>query len=172
MTSIRLATVDDIKELANLCEQTFRQAFASDNAADDMDAYCDHHFSDEQLKKELEDPKVITLVAVVQGMLAGYVQLVLNHSHSAVDVAHPMEIKRFYIEQNYYGQGIAQQLMTAVLEEAERLRVDGIWLGVWEHNPRAIRFYEKFGFSEAGEHTFRLGEDVQRDLIMAKLITH
>ena len=44
---------------------------------------------------------------------------------------------------------------------------DCLWLGVWEHNPKAIAFYRKFGFEIVGEHTFMLGQERQRDLLMA-----
>jgi ribosomal protein S18 acetylase RimI-like enzyme len=44
---------------------------------------------------------------------------------------------------------------------------DCLWLGVWEHNPRAITFYRKFGLEVVGTHAFMLGLDRQRDLIMS-----
>ncbi|WP_255964558.1 GNAT family N-acetyltransferase, partial [Staphylococcus aureus] len=31
-----------------------------------------------------------------------------------------------------------------------------IWLGVWEHNPRAQAFYKRHGFKVVGEHHFPL----------------
>lgn len=46
--------------------------------------------------------------------------------------------------------------------------VDYVWLGVWEENPRAIRFYKKNGFVEFDRHIFKLGNDEQTD-IMVKL---
>lgn len=45
-----------------------------------------------------------------------------------------------------------------------------IWLGVWEHNQKALRFYEKMGYEHFGEHTFLLGDDVQTDYLMKKYI--
>jgi ribosomal protein S18 acetylase RimI-like enzyme len=41
-----------------------------------------------------------------------------------------------------------------------------IWLGVWESNPRAIRFYEKQGFVEFDQPIFQLGDDAQTDILM------
>ena len=43
-----------------------------------------------------------------------------------------------------------------------------MWLGVWEFNPRAQAFYEKYGFYEVGRHIFQLGSDPQTDLLMQK----
>jgi ribosomal protein S18 acetylase RimI-like enzyme len=59
------------------------------------------------------------------------------------------------------------------VRKATRLHIigrgsDAVWLGVWEHNPRAISFYRKFGFVEAGEQTFHPGRDPQRDIVMVR----
>ncbi|HSU51405.1 MAG TPA: GNAT family N-acetyltransferase, partial [Segetibacter sp.] len=43
-----------------------------------------------------------------------------------------------------------------------------IFLGVWEHNKKAISFYEKLGFKKFGEHLFMLGKDAQTDWLMKK----
>ena len=45
-----------------------------------------------------------------------------------------------------------------------------LWLGVWEHNPRGIRFYEKCSFVDEGSHPFRIGSDVQTDRIMTLVL--
>jgi diamine N-acetyltransferase len=83
----------------------------------------------------------------------------------------PGEIQRLYVADQWHGKGIAQELMRACLEELMRHGSDAVWLGVWEHNPRAIAFYKKIGFVEAGDHIFPLGRDPQRDVIMVKRLS-
>jgi ribosomal protein S18 acetylase RimI-like enzyme len=56
--------------------------------------------------------------------------------------------------------------MRALLALAAQQGATRVWLGVWEHNPRAIAFYEKFGLRVVGAHDFDLGGDLQRDLVM------
>ena len=41
-----------------------------------------------------------------------------------------------------------------------------VWLGVWEKNFRAIRFYKKYGFKKFGQHKFLLGNDLQTDYLL------
>jgi diamine N-acetyltransferase len=60
--------------------------------------------------------------------------------------------------------------MDAALDDATKRRANGVWLGVWENNPRALRFYAKFGFVEVGEHRFHVGSDAQRDLLMYRAL--
>ena len=60
--------------------------------------------------------------------------------------------------------------MRAVEAMAQREGHDDVWLAVWEHNARAIRFYEKHGFARVGEQLFRLGADTQTDWLMARAV--
>jgi diamine N-acetyltransferase len=51
-------------------------------------------------------------------------------------------------------------------EIALQRKADYVWLGVWEHNSRAINFYKKNGFVEFDKHIFKLGDDEQTDILM------
>ena len=80
----------------------------------------------------------------------------------------PIELSRLYSHQEYIGKGVGQNLMDECLERAKRHDHDVMWLGVWEYNPRAQRFYEKNGFRVVGKHVFQLGTDPQTDLLMQR----
>lgn len=54
-------------------------------------------------------------------------------------------------------------------QKAKEYHKTKIWLGVWEHNPQALRFYEKRGFVVTGSHEFYTGDVVDKDLIMEKV---
>ncbi|MBI2617548.1 GNAT family N-acetyltransferase [Candidatus Gottesmanbacteria bacterium] len=56
-------------------------------------------------------------------------------------------MKRFYISQKYRGIGIAQKLLEELIKEAKAQGVKKIILDVSKDNPRAVRFYEKSGFT-------------------------
>ena len=53
---------------------------------------------------------------------------------------------------------------------AQGRKASYVWLGVWEHNHRALRFYEKNGFTAFGTHIFQLGNDQQTDILMQKSV--
>jgi ribosomal protein S18 acetylase RimI-like enzyme len=96
----------------------------------------------------------------------GFGQLRAGAAPAGVGGRSPREIYRLYVAEAWHGRGVAQPLMRRLIEQALGSGADGVWLGVWEHNPRAIAFYRKSGFVEVGEHTFVLGTDRQRDLVM------
>ena len=58
--------------------------------------------------------------------------------------------------------------MKKCLDLASDLKKEVVWLGVWEHNQRAIEFYKKWGFEKFGTHIFQLGDDPQKDWLMLK----
>ena len=118
--------------------------------------------------REIADPGLTTLVCEVGGALIGFTQLRWEVAPPCVAANAPGEIQRLYVASEWHGQGVAQQLMEAALGLMQARRCDVAWLGVWEHNPRAIAFYHKYGFAEVGELPFSLGDDDQRDLVMAR----
>lgn len=66
----------------------------------------------------------------------------------------------------FHGKKIGQILYDKAFEIAKQLNADYVWLGVWEQNPKAIRFYEKNGFVPFDKHVFKLGSDEQTDIMM------
>lgn len=169
---IRHASVDDAKVLTDLAYTTFWDAFAHHpkNAPDDLAYYMRQAFSLEQITAELSDEKSIFLIAEVDGEAAGYAKIIIDNIEPGITAKKPVELSRLYSHQKFLGQGIGQTLMDACFERAIEEGRDVMWLGVWEFNPRAQRFYEKNGFRVVGKHTFQLGSDPQTDLLMQREI--
>jgi ribosomal protein S18 acetylase RimI-like enzyme len=169
---IRPASVDDAKLLTDLAYTTFWDAFAHHpkNAPDDLAHYMRQAFTIEQITEELADPKSQFLIAEIDGEPAGYAKLIFDTTEPEVIAEWPVELSRLYSHQKFLGQGVGQALMDACFDRAKETGRDVMWLGVWEYNPRAQRFYEKNGFRFVGKHTFLLGSDPQTDLLMQKEI--
>jgi ribosomal protein S18 acetylase RimI-like enzyme len=125
-------------------------------------------FSVEQITEELSDPKSIFLIAEIADEAAGYAKLIFDTTEPEIIAEWPVELSRLYSHQKFLGQGVGQTLMDACFARAKEAGRDVMWLGVWEYNPRAQRFYEKNGFRFVGKHTFQLGSDPQTDLLMQK----
>jgi ribosomal protein S18 acetylase RimI-like enzyme len=170
LLSIRKANGSDAGRLSQLAETTFRDTFATVNAAEDMDLHCRSHFSETIQAGEIANPNMITLLGEDEGDVAGFAQLRWGASPGCVLAKSPGEIQRLYVADHWHGKGVAQHLMNACIGEMRNRGSDVVWLGVWERNPRAIAFYRKFGFAEVGAHVFAVGRDPQRDVIMARSV--
>lgn len=165
---IRAASGADAELLADLGARTFSETFAPDNNADDMAAYIASAFSPAKQAAELADPYSLFLIAEADGDAVGYAMLRAGEIEDGVTADKPVELVRLYVLQERLGSGVGAALMQACLDEARRRSYQTLWLGVWEHNPRAQAFYRKWNFREVGTHVFQLGDDPQTDLLMER----
>ena len=168
--TIRQAIHEDAKVLTDLAYTTFWDAFAHHpkNAPDDLNHYMRQAFNQEQIATELADEKNIFLIAEIDGEAAGYSKIIIDNIEPGITAEKPVELSRLYSHQKHLGQGVGQSLMDACFDRARVEGRDVMWLGVWEYNPRAQRFYERNGFRVVGSHVFLLGKDPQTDLLMQK----
>jgi len=168
--SIRLATKTDLDLLQALGIKTFSETFGQYNTAENMRLYLEKSFSRQQLETELNDPSAVFLLAYDDDVTAGYARLRQGEQPEGLNSVSALEIERIYAVQEYIGKQAGRKLMEACIRYAKEKGFDTIWLGVWELNARAIRFYEKYGFEKFGEHVFMLGTDAQTDWLMKKTL--
>jgi len=166
--TIRQATEADATLLSQLATRLFEQTFGPMNDPADMRAYVAHAFSIEAEREALSDTDRVVWIAEDERHTAlGYATLRRGSTADGVVATRPAEVQRIYVDQALHGQGVGNTLMRTCVDHAKLWRCDVIWLGVWERNPRAIAFYEKSGFRVVGRQSFRLGSDLQQDLVMA-----
>lgn len=170
MPSIRKAHASDAKNLSEFAEATFRATFDAMNTRGHIERHCRSSYGEQIQAAELSDPEIVTLLSEHEGELVGYAQLRWGEAPGCVSAIRPGEIQRLYVIEEWHGKGVAQRLMNACIKEVKQRGSAAVWLGVWERNPRAISFYKKFGFVAVGEHTFPLGGDPQRDIVMVRAI--
>lgn len=168
--TIRPAVPADANALAELAATTFRDTFAADNDPADMAHHLAQAYGPLQQGRELADPNVTTLLVVAASKLIGYAQLRRGPAPACVTGEIPIELWRFYVTQEWHGQGVALELMRAVARAAGDAGASTLWLGVWERNERAKAFYRKCGFVDVGSHVFTIGSDAQTDRILVQLI--
>lgn len=173
MITIRRATLQDAALLSDLARRTFHDAYVATAPPDQLAIHLARAFGVEQQSAELADQGLLTLLAEVEGDVAGFAQVRIDRAHAAppcVRGGRAIEIARFYLEQRWTGHGIAQPLMDEVLATGKDVGGEVTWLTVWEGNRRAIRFYEKCGFREVGRAPYRFGDRIEQDWVMSRAI--
>jgi diamine N-acetyltransferase len=186
---IKKVTKQDLPALVELARSTFIAAFEQENDPIEFAAYIRDFFTLDVFKKEFyTEGSVFYLVYDTQALI-GYFKL--NHGKIPHDAMNPIpefdsatsgmfqtsptlippkltELERFYLIPETHGKGFA----TLMMQHAEVLTAKNkstyLWLGVWEHNLKARKFYEKTGFSKFAEHIFWVGTDPQTDWLMWK----
>jgi ribosomal protein S18 acetylase RimI-like enzyme len=167
---IRLAKLEDLAALQMIGRKTFVETFAASNSEENLARYLAEGFSNEKLSAELENKNSQFYFAETEGRMLGYLKVNTGKAQSEQQNPDALEIERIYVLQEFHGKEVGQILYKKALSIAHDLNSPYIWLGVWEKNPRAIRFYEKQGFVEFDQHIFQLGEDAQTDILMKKVI--
>jgi ribosomal protein S18 acetylase RimI-like enzyme len=148
--------------------RSFYYAFAAYNTPESMEKFMLGPFSQEKLVAEFNDLRHFFYLAVDGEGLLGYVKLIETSLPGRSPGSDSIEISRIYVDNKITGRGVGQVLMNTAIRFARERKKTVIWLGVWEHNLRAIAFYKRFGFEKFGQHEFILGNDIQNDWLMKK----
>lgn len=165
---IKKVAHEHIDILQQVAVKSFFDTFVEFNTKEDMDAYLQNNLSIEQLMKELNHPQSEFFMAKHGQNYIGYIKLNHGKAQSEFQEDNALEIERLYVLKQYHRQQIGQALLNYALAVAYEKSVDYVWLGVWEHNHKAIAFYKKNGFIAFGKHDFILGKDIQTDILMRK----
>jgi diamine N-acetyltransferase len=167
---IEKATLQNLPDLQNIGRETFFETFRDSNTRKNMEKYLDDNFNTGQLTKEINNPGSIFFLALINNIVVGYMKINTDNAQTEFNNHDELEIERIYIIKEYWGKSIGQSLLDYALNVAVQMDKKLVWLGVWEKNFRAIRFYEKNGFMAFGKHPFKVGEDLQTDILMRLLL--
>ncbi|KAB5488779.1 MULTISPECIES: GNAT family N-acetyltransferase [Flagellimonas] len=162
----RICTEDDLHALVKISKETFVAAFEKDNDPDDFKAYIQKAFDPQKLASELSDEDTYFYFLEEEGVLLGYFKLNIGRAQTDVHDMDSMEIERIYVLESHQGKRIGTLMLQEIINLAKRLDKSYIWLGVWEHNPKAIRFYQRNHFQKFGEHPYYIGNDKQTDWLL------
>lgn len=159
-------SLSDLDELQAIGRQTFLETFAEGNTESDMKKYLEENLSIAKLTSELDIPESEFYFASIHNKVVGYLKLNFGEAQTELKDQKTLEIERIYVLKEFHGKKVGQILYETALQIATRIKADFLWLGVWENNLRAIRFYRKNGFVEFDKHIFKLGDDEQTDIMM------
>jgi ribosomal protein S18 acetylase RimI-like enzyme len=188
--TLRPATLADAPALALTGAATFLEAFTWMLPGADILAHTLKNHTADAYTHYLADPKTRITVAVTgaptvfpnePGSIVGYVLLCTPELPTMDIVPTDIELKRIYLFSRFRtapvldaaGQPIpnlrpAQALMDAAVADARALGATRLLLGTHGENLRAIAFYHRNGFTQAGTRTFQVGNQQCCDLIFAK----
>jgi len=169
-TALRIQPVtdDDVDVLRTVAIQSFRDLLEKANTAEDMAKYIEKNFTVQKLLDELHEEGTAFFLFFEGSEAIGYLKVRTGYEPDELKGQNTLEIERLYCVGTHVGKGMGKQLMQEALHYAREKNFKSVWLGVWEHNPRAFAFYEKWGFKKFGSHDFVLGNDVQTDWMMKK----
>lgn len=163
---IKECGLENIEEIKCICEKTFYETFSNENTEEDMQNYVNENFSYEQLELEIRNDYSRFYIVKNNKEVVAYMKLNFDKAQTEAGYDNSLEVQRIYILEEYKGKHIGKFLIQKAIQIGKSNDLNYIWLGVWENNMNAIKFYEKQGFKKFCTHTFKLGEDEQIDNLM------
>jgi len=166
MFSIKRAEPADIDTLIDLSRDTFYNSYYHLTDPGDFEDYTARAFNPDKILSELNNPNSNFYFAMLDNEIIGYLKLNFGPAQSEFQDENALEIERIYLLKEYQGQQFGKQLLQFAIQTAKDKQLQYVWLGVWQKNPKAIRFYERNGFKVYGTHTFHFGGEDHDDLMM------
>lgn len=168
MVTIRSARLEDIPAMREVAIESYIDKFAAHNTPENMEAFLQEAYNLDQLIREFHEEGSILMLAFDQERVVGFVRLRKNSEVDHYLGSNHIELQRLYIHPQFQNMKIGKMLMEFAMDYAITGKFDWIWLGVWERNFEAQRFYAKWGFKKFSEHVFQMGDDPQIDWLLKK----
>ncbi|MGC1514199.1 MAG: GNAT family N-acetyltransferase [Maribacter sp.] len=162
----KACTSEDLKQLAEVSKQTFTEAFEKDNDPEDFRSYVETAFAEKTLALELANLDCFFYFVFFNEVLVAYFKLNRGNAQTDLKYATSIELERIYVLSEYQGMGLGNHIVHKIKEISGQFDKELLWLGVWEKNEGAIRFYERHGFYKFGTHPYFIGTDEQTDWLM------
>jgi diamine N-acetyltransferase len=167
---VRVGTREDASLLAELGARTFRES-SPNTRYEDVENYVGENFTREKPRTCLSVKNTTALILENCGQAIGYALLTPGTPpDQPVRAPHSIQIKWFYILEEWTGHKLGDALMARCLGHVKHSGFETIWLTVWKNNERAIRFYKRWGFRKAGVCDFVVGRDIQEDFLLLRNI--
>jgi ribosomal protein S18 acetylase RimI-like enzyme len=158
--------LNHIDALVEISRNTFINAFEKQNNPIDFYKYLNKTLNKEALEKELSNPNISFYFLRIENTTVGYFKL--NEADAQIETfnAPSIELERIYVIEEFQSKKLGEVMLKHAIQISKDKKVKFLWLGVWEKNVKAIKFYNHFGFKKFGSHDFYLGNDKQVDLLM------
>lgn len=157
---------EDLEDLVTLSNNTFIEAFEKDNDPIDFKNYICEAFFTDSIIKQLENPESLFYFAFNGKQLIGYIKINQGAAQTEDFSDQCIELERIYVKSDFQNKGYGKELLNYAIGLARKADQDFIWLGVWQKNTNAVRFYERYGFRKFGTHPYFIGKDKQIDWLM------
>lgn len=102
----------------------------------------------------LADGSVAILVAERDAHLVGFAQLAREAVHPLAPGLRGAELRRLYVQERFTGGGLGRRLLAAAEATAAASGAQALWLTAWVGNARALAFYPRCGYRDAGATTY------------------
>ena len=169
--SLVKCSLEDLSTLREIAQKTFCDAFEANNDPEEFKIHLDYAFSKQKMRFELLNPNSEFYFAYLDKDLVGYLKMNYNDAQTEQFAPTAVELERLYVLEGHQNKGIGEAMLQFAINKAKNRKSPFMWLGVWQENPRGIKFYERHGFEKFDTHPYFIGTDRQIDWLLKLDIT-
>lgn len=158
MTTILKATEKDYELIMNIGAVAVEEAHRESCSTEDMQTFLRNTYNEVAIKEELNDSNNLYHIIYYQDKAIGFSKIILNYAHPNIEQQNVTKLDRIYILKEYFDLKLGFTLLQFNIELAKKNNQFGIWLFTWVGNKRAVDFYIKTGFTNIGNHKFKVTE--------------
>ena len=183
-STIEPCHLSQVTLLQDVAIRTYQETFSDTNSEALLQQYYKESLNIEKLSAQLQNTNsefyfLYVVPTTPEGQsesnntdakLAGFLKLNVDDAQTDIHDPNALEVEKIYILKDFLSQGLGKELISFAIERANKKDKKYLWLGVWEHNFPALGFYQKMGFKQFGEHDFNMGGDIQKDLLLKRVL--
>ncbi len=142
------------------------ETYGEMNTPENMEKYLQSQFSDDKIMEELQSQHARFFLAYLDDIPVAFTKVRDDRQAKKLEHIKALEIQRIYVLQEYQGFSLGKAMLDMVKGLAQAEGYQTIWLQVWQKNNKAIRFYQKAGFTVFETASFLLGDSTHQDFLM------
>lgn len=180
----RLATDEDLLQVAKLAGETFPLACPPHVSAASVQEFVQKHLNVHEFQRLIHEQNGQIMVAELgensptkssdkSAKFVAYTLILPEPEEELPGCPPPAAyLSKCYTEAAYHGSGVSGALLEITVKNAlETYATSAIVLGTHINNKRAQKFYKRHGFRQVGRRIFLVGETENLDVVMVREIT-
>ena len=170
--SVVKANLTHTKYLAEFGRKSFIDAYLSALPYHELEKYTQNAFSQDFIYGEIVNSCTEYFICqdLQQSNPYGYLKLIQSDSPKCIPSTKIIELQRLYVDEQYQGLGISKKLHISAVNYAKKIKMEGIYLRVWEKNTLALSIYSKWGYEILSKEKYQVGEGYGIVHIMYKVL--
>ena len=167
MVEVDRAQPNDFLLLEAIVEETFIETWTGIVDEEDIRQHLEDGHARQVVERYARCKNADVFVARKADVLVGYA--IGSSPAESSDFSLPgfYKVDKLYLKASFHGHGVGKKLWNAMVDSAKASGASGLYLTHYPRNARASSFYARQGLKKVSETTYKCGNSVYHDWVLA-----